>query len=294
MESDVFSINRFWRYFKFDFDAFVSRYGISLLVMSTMAISTELFNGLFSLIFSGDWHGMWGPVRGLTFFIITLIVLMSSPAKMYGYITDRREGSAFLMMPASRLEKYLSMILISGIVVPLIYFTIYMGLDVMICMIDPTCGQSIFSFLFCQDLGAVVLPSESMAVVDWERYFSEIKSAVNPYLMFDDIFQATLFFLLGALIFKSSKTGKTLGCLILFSISLEAIITPIIGLIVFGSAKGMGVMDFDSMSPDQFGAMFPFFDWTFHHLRFLDTAWDVLMNCLLLFLIWLRLKKIKH
>ena len=293
MESNTFNFNRFWRYFKFDFDAFVSRYGISLLVMSSLGLSAELFCGFFSFIFGGEWHGMWGILRGMMFAIVAIIVLITAPAKLYGYVTDRKEGSAFLMLPASRLEKYVSMILITGVVVPLLFFTIYMGLDIMVCMIDPTCGGTIFNYLFCNNIIESIVPGADIPAEATEM-FSQIRSMASPYIMFDDILQAALIFLLGAIIFKTSKTGKTLGCLILFSISLEALLTPIIGLIFFGSIHGMTAMNLAVATPDQMLDAFPVFGWFFRNAKVIDTVSDGAINCLLLFLIWLRIKKMKH
>ena len=135
MENEVFNFNRFWRYLKSDFNAFVSRYGISLLVMSTMAVTTDAFNGMFSFLLTGQWVGTVAPVRYLLFAIFGIIVMFTSPAKLYGYLTDRKEGSAFLMLPASRLEKYVSMVLITGVVVPFIFCLIYFGLDIVVCMV---------------------------------------------------------------------------------------------------------------------------------------------------------------
>jgi hypothetical protein len=40
--------------------------------------------------------------------------------------------------------------------------------------------------------------------------------------------------------------------------------------------------------------MFPFFSWVLRNLAILDTISDTLMNGLLMFFLWLRLKKIKH
>jgi len=294
MESNVFNFNRFWRYFRFDFDAFVSRYGISLLVMSSLGLSAELFCGFFSLILGGEWHGMWGMVRGVMFAVVAAIVLITAPAKLYGYVTDRKEGSAFLMLPASRLEKYISMVLITGVVVPFIFFTVYMGLDIMVCMIDPTCGGSIFNYLFCNEIIESMLPMGAEIPVEAQEMFSQIRSMASPYIMLDDIFQAALFFLLGAIVFKTSKTGKTLGCLILFSISLEALLTPIIGLIFFGSIHGLSTIDTMVTTPDQMLDVFPIFGWFFRNAKIIDTVSDGALNCLLLFLIWLRIKKMKH
>ena len=69
MENDVFSWNRFWRYLKSDFNSFISRFGVSLLVMSTMAVTTDAFNGLFSFFLTGNWIGMTEALRMILFVI---------------------------------------------------------------------------------------------------------------------------------------------------------------------------------------------------------------------------------
>ena len=160
-------------------------------------------------------------------------------------------------------------------------------------MIDPSCGNYIFNYLFCNIIIESIVPGADIPAEATEM-FSQIRSMASPYIMFDDIFQAALIFLLGAIIFKTSKTGKTLGCLILFSISLEALVTPIIGLIFFGSIHGITSMNMAVATPDQMLDAFPVFGWFFRNAKAIDTVSDGLMNCLLLFLIWLRMKKLKH
>ena len=124
MENEVFSLNRFWRYLKSDFDAFISKYGITLLVVSTMPITCDVFTGVFSLMNMGKWEGLEVYSRLAFFVMFGMILLISAPAKLYGHLTDRKEGSAFLLLPVSRLEKYISMILITCIVLPFIFILI--------------------------------------------------------------------------------------------------------------------------------------------------------------------------
>lgn len=293
MENEVLNWNRFWRYFKSDFKAFISRYGISLLVMSTMAVTTDAFNGLISFMLTGQWVGTVAPVRYLLFGIFGIIVFFTAPAKLYGYITDRKEGSAFLMLPASRLEKYISMVFITGIVVPFIFVLIYFGLDIVVCMVDKTCGNSMFSQLFFTDFRALLgtIPSELQG---WSQYMEGITAVLSPFLYMDDIFQVLITFLLGALIFKTSKTGKTLGCLILLVLSLEMLFSPIIAFTFFDKFKVLTESDFAGFTSDMFCDTFPFLAWVGRHIALVDTLSDTLVNGLLLFLIWLRFKRMKH
>lgn len=293
MENEVFNLNRFWRYLKSDFDAFISRYGISLLVMSTMALTTDAFNGLISFFITGEWHGMNEPLRFILYVIFAIIVLITSPAKIYGHLTDRKEGSEFLMLPASRLEKFISMVLITCILVPFIFNLIYFGLDVLVCMVDPTCGTSMFRRLFLTDLSPI-LEMGGDELAEMSQYLTSIASAATPYLYFDDLIQTSLLFLLGAIIFKTSKTGKTLGCLILIGLSLEMVATPILALSFFDKFRVLAESDFSGFTPETFQTTFPFISWVGRHLVLADTLSDTIMNCLLLFLVWLRLKKMKH
>ena len=298
MESNVFNMNRFWRYFKSDFNAFISRYGISLLVLSTMAVTTDAFNGLFSYVLAGQWIGIPVPLRFILFAIFSVVLVMTAPAKLYGHLTDRKEGSAYLMLPASRLEKFVSMILITGVLVPLAFGLIYFGLDIMVCMFDHTCGQSMFSLLFFTDFKSLIgssIAASDFEMQDWGLYMNGITSAFTPFLYLDDIFQSIMLFLLGALIFKTSKTGKTLGCLILLGLSLEMILSPIIAVTFMGKYETLKAISASgSFTPELFSETFPFISWIARHVILVDTISDGLVNCGILFLIWLRVSRMKH
>lgn len=297
MENEVFNWNRFWRYLKSDFNSFISRFGISLLVMSTMAVTTDAFNGLYSFFITGNWIGMTAPLRIILFVVFGIIVMFTAPAKLYGYLTDRKEGSAFLMLPASRLEKFISMVLITGVVVPFIFGVIYLGLDIMVCMVDPTCGKSIFNLMFYTDFTSIFggIAAEMAAEMnEWNQYMTNMTSVFTPFLYLDDIFSTLMLFLLGALIFKTSKTGKTLGSLILLGLSLEMVLSPIVAFTFIDKYKVFVESGMPDMTVEMFNQTFPMISWVSRHLALVDTVSDTFMNCLVLFLIWLRFSRMKH
>jgi hypothetical protein len=289
MGSNVLNMNRFRRYFRSDLRAAVSNYGITFLVFSTLAVTAYLLHGLFFLTTSGEWYAMSSSLRIALFVISGLTVLISSPAKLYGHLTDRREGSAFLMVPVSRLEKFVSMVLISCIIIPFSFGLIYLTLDSLVCLIGPACGDSLFQIIFKSS------PSFINTIPDLHIYKESFRSILTPWLYFDDIIQIALLFLLGALIFKKSKTGKTLGSLIIISISLKLLFTPIMSLAMFDKFRMMAEMMSDAnITLEAIEQMFPFFSWVLRNLAILDTISDTLMNGLLMFFVWLRLKKLKH
>ena len=292
MENEIFSLNRFWRYLKSDFDAFISKYGITLLVVSTMPITCDVFTGVFSLMNMGRWQGLEVYSRLAFFVMFGMILLISAPAKLYGHLTDRKEGSAFLLLPVSRLEKYISMILITCIVLPFIFILIYLGLDVMVCMIDSTTDVSVFSFIYSlEDFKATLagVPVENLS-----RLLNNFGSLANPYLYIDDIIQVSLIFLLGAIIFKTSKTGKTMGSVILISLVFKLATAPILAYITnIENLYQMGNAGYLDYTSEAFSNSYPFYAWVWSHLTLIDTIWDNILNCLLLFFIWFRLKRIK-
>lgn len=292
MENEVFSLNRFWRYLKSDFDAFISKYGITLLVVSTMPITCDVFTGVFSLMNMGKWQGLEVYSRLAFFVMFGMILLISAPARLYGHLTDRKEGSAFLLLPVSRLEKYISMILITCIILPFIFILIYLGLDVMVCMFDSTTDVSMFSFIYSLDDFKATLAG--VPVENLSRLLNNFGSLANPYLYIDDIIQVSLIFLLGALIFKTSKTGKTMGSVILISMVFKLAVTPILAYFTnmehFYQIGNAGYLDYTS---EAFASAYPFSAWVWSHITLIDTIWDNILNCLLLFFVWLRIKRIK-
>ena len=126
MKNDVFNFNRFGRYLVTDTKNAINRYGISLLVLAAFSFAGYLLAGLFSSVVNGSWYSMPVAGRVTIFLFVTTIVLAMAPAKMFGFITDKKEGSDFLMLPASPLEKTISMVIISCIFMPLVFFAVYL------------------------------------------------------------------------------------------------------------------------------------------------------------------------
>lgn len=50
----------------------------------------------------------------------------------------------------------------------------------------------------------------------------------------------------------------------------------------------------NELTPFNFPEHFPFITWICQHLALSDTVSDTVMNLLLMFFIWLRIKKINH
>jgi hypothetical protein len=159
-------------------------------------------------------------------------------------------------------------------------------------MIDSTTDVSVFSFIYSlEDFKATLagVPVENLS-----RLLNNFGSLANPYLYIDDIIQVSLIFLLGAIIFKTSKTGKTMGSVILISLVFKLATAPILAYITnIENLYQMGNAGYLDYTSEAFSNSYPFYAWVWSHLTLIDTIWDNILNCLLLFFIWFRLKRIK-
>lgn len=181
---NTFEINRFRQVVAEDWKLYFRRFGITLLVWSCLPIVLWIT----SLVFEFD---MEADVR--TFFIFAFIVatVMSIPANVYGKANLSRDGVSFAMLPATSSEKFLSMVVYCSIVTPVF------------------CGLGAWAV----DSLLTLLP------------FGGFKEFVFPFkvefLFYNLLFAAMLFFtesslfMLGNMIFKKRKTGKTFAWILL-------------------------------------------------------------------------------
>ncbi len=275
-----FDFKRFGRYFLADFNNCIANYGLSLLIVSLMGLIVVVFCLLFSMVLPNQSeHLMPGQSLRVTMFCISLVVLMlSMPSKCYGGLTDKRMGTAFLMLPVSRLEKFLSMLLNMLVVLPAAFLIISLGVDSLICLFVPESGTALIS------APEVIRSSLDMAELPENFHISR---ALTPWLMLDDIWTSILIFLLGAIWFKNGKISKTLGTVILVSLVLSLIATPILVHYFNGT-------DLEAMMK---AADTSKIDWILRileHPVLWETLADTLVNLLLCAGIFWRMKTLKH
>ena len=290
MNNDVLNMNRMGRYLVTDIKNAIARYGISFLVMATVSLTAYLLVGFFTTIVGAGWYSLEVVPRSVILGITLVVLTLSAPAKIYGFITDKKEGSSFLMVPASSLEKTLSMIIVCCVVVPFAFFAVYLSLDQILCLIDNRCGDSL---IIAINNGQTVLTELfRKASLESNNLIPDYSAFTTPWLYADDLAEGFLIFLLGALLFKSSKPAKTVGCLILISIVLSMITTPIFthGIMEkFREAQANY-----SLTPEELFEMFPFLSWSVKHAVLLDCISDTIVNLGLSIAIYFRVRKIKH
>ena len=136
--NNIFDLERFGKYFVYDLKTARSNYGLTMLIVAGVPVILYVLSIIFSTIFTLHMQAPSLPLRIVFFCIATVIMFMSFPAQAYGRITDKKAGSEWVLIPASKLEKYLSMVIITGIIVPLVFFALYFLTDAILSFLDPT------------------------------------------------------------------------------------------------------------------------------------------------------------
>lgn len=293
--NDIFNFHRFGKYFASDLRTCAANYGLSLLVLAVLTpLATEFIAGGFNLLLGMSWQGASLGLRIGVFAIAMFCMVVTMPVKCYGKLTDKQYGSFWLMLPASKLEKVISMMLICCIIAPVLGLGMYLGIDVIICGIDQTCNQSMAAgaiglldelATWKMNMGGIELEVAKEDMLLWENGSRFIEQMSNPWLYVDDIICISLPFLLGAICFKNGKTVKTFLAMAAFSMIISMISYPL--MMAFAN-------DLFNAAGDEEAMRMMFESGLFNNLIWIDIVSDTLLYGGLIAAIWFRIKTLKH
>jgi len=214
--NNFFDIKRFGKYLSFDLRRCRNEYGISLLVLGLSPVLVFILVNLFNLVIHGNFdvsQHLSIPVMG----IAVLAAILSFPQKVYGRVTEKKYGSSFLMIPASAFEKWLSMVIVVCVVLPVLLAALLLASDALLSLVFPSYGSS-----------AIVKLAEASG--KFSESTKDVFEISLGWSLFSNWCQNALLFTLGAIFFKTSKIAKTiLVCAGLCIVALSA------AVLVFGS-----------------------------------------------------------
>lgn len=251
---EIMDFNRFGKYFVSDLKSCAANYGYSLILICLMGLIIYIGTVSMGLLFNGTWGGPTEAFRSNVFWVSMFVMAVTMPVKCYGGLTEKKTGSQWLMIPASKLEKFLSMVLITAVVIPMIAFCVSLGLDALLCAVDHTCGSSLISAFISAD--------------------QKINSIIS----------LSLSFLLGAIFFKSSKTVKTF--LVLFA--LGTVTMTVLFLILFNGVNMVELVENETLANEIVG------NGPFGDNNFIPVLCCIVSYILLLTGIFFRIKTLKH
>lgn len=107
--NDIFSFSRFAKLVRFECRNYLPDY----LGWTIVGLELNVYLWLVTWVFNLPQQGrVW--LISICFYILSAL----SPFFVYGKFNHRKDGVPYVMLPASRIEKYLSMMLISFVIVP--------------------------------------------------------------------------------------------------------------------------------------------------------------------------------
>jgi len=292
--NDIFNFRRFGKYFASDLRTCWANYGLSLLTISTLfPVGTYFLTNTFNLVLNSTWDGPDIGLRSFIFIVATICMVVTMPVKCYGKITEKQYGSFFLTLPASRLEKFVSMFLMTCIIAPVLGFALHLGTDAIICALDHTCGKNLIAGAteLIRNMGdmkelTLNFVDESITIENAALAQDLIRQISSPWLYADEMFGITLPFLLGALYFKRGKTVKTILAIFAFSMATSIIMTPY--------AETWAAEMVSNANADTNTILQMFNNGIFKNLVLIDTISDTVVNLALMAGIWFRIKTLKH
>lgn len=273
--SETFNFKRFSKYFRYDLTEVWRRHGKTALLLGGASVILYFVWAIFGLIFTFEWCSA-PTVARVVGFVLVLIAFQFFMIFLYGHVTDRKAGPDYILLPASTLEKYISLILNAVIIIPLLFVGMYLACDALICLIDSDCGVPLAS-------GAITsLQNAYDGIVTLNEALSQEQVPVHYSLMgmllpmFSQVIFNMLFYIFCGVLFKRLKLLWTL------------LTSWGFGMIVSMGAGLLMPLFIDMMDTKEGALRFAngMMDWSM--------AFNFLLAAGLAVAIFLRLKKITH
>lgn len=226
--NNTFSFNRFKNLLLKDGKMYIRNFGTSLIVWCCLNAIFWIFNLLFGSTSNPQFRfGMLCVWTGLA--------MMMVPSKVYGNANLSREGVSFAMLPASSLEKFISMFLYCAIVTPIIVFFGGYLVDALLSLFPfggfekPIQLHTLNDLIRVIDNNEGVVQAGSMSVA-----FTDVfPIGVMRTSLYMGIVQWAAIFMLGNMLFKKHKAGKTFACYM----GISYVISTIFGAIMFANGE---------------------------------------------------------
>ncbi len=237
--NNTFSINRFGKLLAMDGKKYLRNFGITVAILCSLNVGTWLMTMVFGFT-------MPTFIRWMVIYVAVFLSCILVPAKAFGDINLPREGVRYAMLPVSNLEKYLSYLLYC-VMTPVVVALVSYGIDSMLTLIPVGGFQK-----FIESLGFTGL------TMDFVMDLGGDPGDVDPFGLMDKIGHGegwnyivgllftTGFFMMGNLLFKTHKTGKSFGIMMGFSY----IVSTLLQMVMF-SPKFFSLManqNFDSLA----------------------------------------------
>ncbi len=282
--NNKFDWNRFCKVVNKDFRNMWPMFGTTMIILAMLPFAVWLFMTVIGVDVPLDPAFRLMMIQGVAY-----LAAMMAPSRMYRTWNLRNEGIYYAMLPASKLEKYISALFFSLIVCPL---AVYLGsfvLDVFLTALpfgawEDWLWESKVGFPFILDLGTIL---SEMAAADADAeafrmfYFGTMYN-VSCWLGY---ICTVLMFVFTATLFKKHKVLQTILWLYVINFVLSIVLIPVF-MVIFNNSDFMD-WTYDlmtNMSGQQIA------NWFFG----ITNGFNLLLTALFVWLSWRRLNRMAY
>lgn len=212
----TFDLNRFGKYLSYDLLTSWRKAGLSVIITALLPLWFYLIYQIICLVFRGH-LGQFSVFGIVAAYIVSfVIVTIAFPVRVYGFLTSKKAGSDWVLIPASAFEKFLSMLVVLCIAAPALWFGSIVACDAVMSLIPNYHGMGLTTLFNGLDSILSKLNTDNVDFV--------FNSPVVSYLNWS---ANALCFALGAVIFRKNKVVYTFLSLMaigfIFSIAIGII-----------------------------------------------------------------------
>ena len=218
--NNTFNIQRFGKILKHDGLNFFPNFILSLAILWAIPVVIYLFTALMPTDGTVHIYDAMARINNIDFLLKIAIII--APAILYKTCNDSRKGIGYAMLPASTLEKFLSMVIFCVIVTPIVYIAGALAIDSILALINGPYDGFALSMYFdkfsqieysFEQHGTKVMVDDALPLI-----ISNLSPAFMRVLSILGTLMLSSIFMFGNMIFKKRKTGKMIGILILLFI----------------------------------------------------------------------------
>lgn len=223
--NNTFNINRFGKILKHDGLNFFPNFILALAILWAIPVVIYLFTILMPTEETIHIYNAMSRVSIIDFLLKIAIII--APAILYKTCNDSRKGIGYAMLPASTLEKFLSMVIFCVIVTPIIYLAGALAIDSILALFNGPYEGFAASLYFDKyaQIDYSIENHDVAGILDdtWPIFIENLSPTFLTVLSLLAILTLSSIFMFGNMIFKKRKTGKMIGILILLSIIIMII-----------------------------------------------------------------------
>ena len=277
--NNTFSFNRFKNLLLNDGKMYIRNFGTTVIVFCCLNAVFWIIN----LLFGSTSNSVF---RFGALCIWTAIAIMLVPSKVYGNANLSREGVGFAMMPTSSLEKFVSMFVYCAIVTPIVVFFGGYLIDAFLSVFPFGGFEKPIRLYSLNEIIRMANDTEGVVNVgDFELSLEQVfPIGVMRTSLYAGIIQWSAIFMLGNMLFKKHKAGKTIASYL----GISYLISMIMGLVFFNrEIIERWIAKFDGMSTEQL------IHW-FQHATTWGMVVGIIITALLLFFTYRKIKTQKY